>query len=47
MERLETRLRALKVEEDFIDATSGGGKNSPGLLKARIERVMTVVAEIQ
>lgn len=47
MTRLATRLRELKVEEQFIDATSGGGKNSPGLLKARIDWVTTVVAEIQ
>lgn len=47
MGRLRKRLRALKVEEEFIDATTGGGKNSPGLLKARIDRVTKVVAEIQ
>ena len=47
MTRLTTRLRDLKVEEQFIDATSGGGKNSSGLLKARIDRVTTVVVEIQ
>jgi hypothetical protein len=46
MGRLATRLKALKVDEEFMEATTGGGKNSPGLLKARIDRVNRVVAEI-
>jgi hypothetical protein len=46
MGRLEARLRALKLDEQFIEATTGGGKNSPGLLKARINWVDRVVAEV-
>jgi hypothetical protein len=46
MGRLETRLRTLKVDEQFIDAITGGGKSSPGPLKARIKWVDRVVAEI-
>jgi hypothetical protein len=47
MNRLERRLRELKLEEAFIDATSGGGKNSSGLLKGRIDSVEQAVAEIR
>jgi hypothetical protein len=46
MGRLGTRLRALKVDGEFIAATTGGGKNSPGLLKARINWVDRVIAEV-
>ena len=46
MECLAARLRNLKVDEKFIEATTGGGKNSPGLLKARIDWVAGAVAEI-
>jgi hypothetical protein len=46
MGRLGTRLRALKIDGPFIEATTGGGKNSPGLLKARIKWVDRVVAEV-
>lgn len=46
VERLAIRLKALKIDEQFIEATTGGGKNSPGLLKARISWVDRVVAEV-
>jgi hypothetical protein len=46
MGRLKTRLRDLKKDVAFIGATTGGGKNSPGLLKARINWVNRVVAEV-
>jgi hypothetical protein len=46
MGRLGTRLRALKVDGEFVAATTGGGKNSPGLLKARINWVDRVIAEV-
>lgn len=39
MEKLKTTLREIKLDGDFIRLTTGGGKNSPGPLKARINFV--------
>ncbi|MBO2010899.1 DUF262 domain-containing protein [Hymenobacter negativus] len=36
---LATKLADLKLNPEFVKLTSGGGKNSPGLLKARIKFV--------
>lgn len=36
---LEQVLRNIKLDEEFIRITTGGGRNSPGLLKQRIEFV--------
>lgn len=36
MERFATTLREIKLDEDFIEITTGGGKNSPGPLNRRI-----------
>jgi Protein of unknown function DUF262 len=46
MGRLATRLKTLKADPQFIDATTGGGKNSPGLLRERIKWVDQAVAEV-
>jgi hypothetical protein len=37
MERLRTILTAAKLDEKFYELTAGGGKNSPGQLRARVE----------
>jgi hypothetical protein len=37
--KLKTELTAIKLDDDFAKMTTGGGKNSSGLLKARIEFV--------
>jgi hypothetical protein len=39
MQALGIKLRSIKMEEQFIGITTGGGKNSPGPLKERIEAV--------
>jgi hypothetical protein len=39
MQKLAEKISELKINSDFIKLTSGGGKNSPGLLKARIKFV--------
>lgn len=42
-EVLRAAITAIKMDSDFIEATTGGGKNSPGPLRTRIgmvERVM-------
>lgn len=39
VEKLATVLREVKLSEDFVKMTSGGGKNSPGLLTQRIGQV--------
>ena len=39
MKLLEEVLRAVKMEQTFQDLTTGGGKNSPGPLAARIDFV--------
>lgn len=36
---LKSEFLAIKLDEEFVDLTTGGGKNSPGLLKARIDFV--------
>ena len=46
MGRLATRLKDLKVDAPFIEATTGGGKNSPGLLRDRINWVDRVITEV-
>jgi hypothetical protein len=46
MGHLATRLVALKEDVGFIEATTGGGKNSPGLLRDRIRRVDEAIAEV-
>lgn len=37
--RLKAALEAIKLDPEFIKITTGGGKNSPGLLNQRIEFV--------
>jgi hypothetical protein len=39
MRRLSETLMAIKLDPIFIDLTTGGGKNSPGPLNARIQFV--------
>lgn len=39
MTQLRDTLTAIKMDEKFIEITTGGGKNSPGPMKARIEFV--------
>ncbi len=36
---LKQEFLAIKLDQEFVTLTTGGGKNSPGLLKARIEFV--------
>jgi hypothetical protein len=47
MARLNFRLTSLKLEDGFIDATTGGGKNSPGLLRERIAWVDKAASSVQ
>ena len=47
MARLKERLTTLKSEDLFIEATTGGGKNSPGLLRERIDWVSQAVSSVQ
>ena len=44
--RIQTGLEALKKEEDFRKLTSGGGKNSSGQFKKRVEYVSKAVAKM-
>lgn len=39
MKKLEQELTAIKLDPTFIGITTGGGKNSPGLLAQRIDHV--------
>ncbi len=39
VDKLARELKAIKLDQQFIAMTTGGGKNSPGLLKARISYV--------
>lgn len=39
MEKLKEILTRIKLDKAFVDLTSGGGKNSPGLLRGRIDFV--------
>lgn len=39
IETLKATLMAIKLDDEFIDMTTGGGKNSPGPLNARISFV--------
>ncbi len=39
VKQLEATLRAIKLDREFIAETTGGGKNSPGLLNKRISFV--------
>jgi hypothetical protein len=39
MSELSTALTEVKLDVDFVEATTGGGKNSPGPLADRVRRV--------
>jgi hypothetical protein len=39
MKKLEVELTKIKLDPTFIGMTTGGGKNSPGLLSQRINHV--------
>ena len=39
MQRLKRTLRQIKLDDEFIRITTGGGKNSPGPLRMRIKFV--------
>jgi hypothetical protein len=41
MQKLAEAIMALKKDPEFIQMTKGGGKNSPGLLKKRVEFAKT------
>ncbi|WP_170765325.1 DUF262 domain-containing protein [Ruegeria lacuscaerulensis] len=45
MKKLQEVLTAVKTDGDFVTITTGGGKNSPGPLKARIEFVEKALAD--
>jgi hypothetical protein len=47
MGRLKDKLHALKIDPGFIKITTGGGRNSPGPLKARIGFVSEQLKEFQ
>jgi len=47
MAALNEQLRAVKLDKDFIQATTGGGKNSPGPLSQRIGFVRDRLAQVQ
>ncbi len=44
---VKSKLEAIKADEGFIAATTGGGKNSPGPLKSRIDIVINKLAELE
>ena len=44
--KLKTTLETIKLDPQFITITTGGGKNSPGPLKARISFVSDRLAEM-
>jgi len=46
MDRLKEELPKIKLDPEFIRITTGGGKNSPGPLKARIEFVEKKVNDL-
>jgi Protein of unknown function DUF262 len=46
MERLKTILTEAKLTHDFYELTTGGGKNSSGQLRARIEFIEKAVAQL-
>ncbi len=46
MTRVKDALTAIKLDESFIRITTGGGKNSPGPLRERIEFVRDRVAAV-
>jgi hypothetical protein len=39
IELLKRTFEKIKKDDDFIEVTAGGGKNSPGTLRKRIECV--------
>jgi Protein of unknown function DUF262 len=46
MARLKEELRSIKLDPEFIRITTGGGKNSAGLLRERIDFVKDRVAAV-
>ncbi|ESA35248.1 hypothetical protein N836_12795 [Leptolyngbya sp. Heron Island J] len=46
IEQVKNKLKVLKADKDFIAATTGGGKNSPGPLKRRVEIATNKLSEI-
>ncbi len=47
MTQVNDRLRSIKLDANFIKATTGGGKNSPGPLKQRIAFVADGLGQVQ
>lgn len=47
MQVLDAALRAIKTDRDFMRATTGGGKNSPGPLAQRIAFIQDRLASVQ
>lgn len=45
MESLKTKIEELKSDQEFINVTTGGGKNSPGPLNRRVQLVIDKFAE--
>lgn len=45
-EALKAAIKGIKMDANFIAATTGGGKNSPGPLKARIGMVMRAMERV-
>ena len=39
IESLEEKFREIKLQDEFIELTTGGGKNSPGPLNDRIQYI--------
>ena len=47
IEAIKQKLEEIKSDPEFIAATTGGGKNSPGPLNKRVNLVSTKLAELQ
>ncbi len=46
IEKLKTTFKSIKLDDEFIKLTTGGGKNSKGPLRDRIEFVRTRVEDV-
>ena len=46
IENLKAKIEELKSDQDFINVTTGGGKNSPGPLNKRVQLVTDKLADL-
>lgn len=47
IDALKERLEKIKADDDFINVTTGGGKNSPGPLNKRIQVVVDMLDDLK